>query len=265
MFLGDRLIRLCRIPLLIRHRLERAPGEVRVAEILGTMAVFGVLSGPATGSAAGQAPAGRICGRVTFAGTPPPPVIEDGGSQPVLYVDRSGALRYALVFLPDAQTSGTPVARTATMNQRRFTFEPQVLAVRAGATVRFTNDDPATHNVRARGASPENTFSIDTASGSVGSHTHRFAAGPRGRPIQLSCDIHPWMAAWIHVFDHDQFAVTGADGSFCIDNAPVGRYRVAVRQPSGPLARDLAVDVRAGETARLDVRFTPADVGMPAR
>jgi hypothetical protein len=40
---------------------------------------------------------------------------------------------------------------------------------------------------------------------------------------------------------------------------------VAVRQPSGPLARDLAIDVRAGAATRLDVRFTDADLGMPAR
>jgi hypothetical protein len=73
------------------------------------------------------------------------------------------------------------------------------------------------------------------------------------------------MAAWVYVFTHDRFAVTTADGSFRISNVPPGRYRIAIRQPSGRLSRDLAVDVRPGETTRLDVRFTPADVGMPVR
>ena len=73
------------------------------------------------------------------------------------------------------------------------------------------------------------------------------------------------MAAWVYVFDHDHFAVTAADGSFWIGNVPPGRDRLALRQPSGRLAKDLAVDVRAGEMAQVNVRFTPSDVGMPVR
>jgi plastocyanin len=237
------------------------------AAVVGIVAALGLVRVQPAPIAQGQAATGTIEGRVTFDGTPPPPTIgiQDGGSQQVLYVDRSGGLRYAVVFLPDARPGGSSVPATAVMNQRNHIFEPQVLAVRGGQTVRFTNDDPANHNVRAQDSSAANTFSIQTASGSVGPDTHRFMATPAGRPLELSCDIHPWMAAWVYVFDHDQFAVTTADGRFRIDNVPAGRYRIAVRQPSGRLARDVAVDVRADVTSRLDVRFTPADVGMPTR
>jgi len=213
-----------------------------------------------------QAARGVIEGRVTFDGTPPAPIpgMQDGGSQQVLYVDRSGGLRYAVVFLPDAKL-GNASAGPVTMNQRNFIFEPQVLAIRAGQTVRFTSDDSANHNVRTQDADGKNTFSINTASGSVGPDTHQFAPRPVGRPLELSCDIHPWMAAWVYVFDHDRFAVTHADGRFRIDNVPPGRHRLAVRQPSGRLARDLAVDVSADETTRLEIRFTAADIGMSSR
>jgi hypothetical protein len=73
------------------------------------------------------------------------------------------------------------------------------------------------------------------------------------------------MAAWVYAFEHDAFAVTAADGSFRIAGLVPGRYRVSVRQPAGRLARELAVDIRAGETTTLDVRFAASDVGMPAR
>jgi hypothetical protein len=209
---------------------------------------------------------GSIEGRITFDGTPPPPttVAHDGGAQPVLYVDRSGGLRFAVVYLPDGGAAG-PIPDAARLNQRNFIFQPQVLAIRAGQPVRFTSDDPANHNVRARGARPENTFSINTAPGSVGPVSRTFVATPPERPLQLACDIHPWMAAWLYVFDHDLFAVSAPDGRYRIDGVPPGRHRIAIRQPSGRLARDLSVDVRAGETARLDHRFTPADIGMPTR
>jgi plastocyanin len=214
-----------------------------------------------------QRAAGAIEGRVIFDGRPPPPtiVIQEEGSQEVLYVARSGGLRYAVVFLQDGRPSGRSPEKTATMNQRNFIFEPQVLAVRAGQLVRFTSDDPANHNVRSRDANPANAFNIATSSGSVGPDSHRFASMKAGRPVELSCDIHPWMAAWVYVFDHGQFAVTEADGSFRIDNVPAGHYRLAVRQPSGRLTKDLEVDVRGGGTTHMNVRFTPSDIGMPSR
>jgi plastocyanin len=211
-----------------------------------------------------QRNSGAIEGRVIFTGTPPSPLVltHDGDSQPVLYVDRSGGLRYVVVYLPDAPNSSTRPPSAATVNQRRFIFEPQVLAVRAGQTVRFTNDDPANHNVRARDPHPANTFSINTASGAVEPSVHQFAPTAHGHAVELSCDIHPWMAAWVYVFEHDQFAVTSGDGSFRIEDVPPGRHRIAVRQPSGRLARDLTVDIRSGETTHLDVRFTAGDPGL---
>ena len=218
-------------------------------------------------AATAQSGMGVIEGRVRFTGTPPPPTVltQDGSAQPVLYVSDTGGLRYAVVYLPDAPKDKSPPADVATVNQRNFIFAPQVVAVRAGQTVQFTNDDPANHNVRAGDANPANRFNLDTATGTAAANVHRFASMPAGMPVQLSCDIHPWMAAWIYVFDHDRFAVTAADGSFRIPNLPAGPHRLAVRQPSGRLARDLTVDVRPGETTRLDVRFSPADLGMPAR
>ena len=233
-----------------------------------TVIVLTLLYGAPVAPGGPQGDVGAIEGRITFAGTPPPPtiVIQDGGSQQVLYVDRSGGLRYAVVFLPDAAPiRGRSSLPAAIMNQRNFIFEPQVLAVHGGQLVRFTNDDPANHNVRAQDPNSANTFSINTGSGSVGPHAHRMAATPADRPLALSCDIHPWMEAWVYVFDHDQFAVTNADGSFRIPSVRPGRHRVVIRQPSGRLTRDLTVDVRPSETVHVDVRFTSEDVARRDR
>ena len=128
---------------------------------------------------------GRVEGRVTFQGAPPPlmTVGETGEAQPTLYIDAAGGLRYAVVYLPDARAAGPPATKPAIVNQRNFIFEPQVLAVRAGRMVRFTSDDVANHNVRAKGTTPVNTFFISTAPGSTGSATHAFGATPPDRPV----------------------------------------------------------------------------------
>ena len=35
--------------------------------------------------------------------------------------------------------------------------------------------------------------------------------------VDLHCDVHPWMQAWVATFNHDQFAVSDAAGRFRID------------------------------------------------
>ena len=56
-------------------------------------------------TATAQSKSGTIEGRITFAGTPPPATVltQDGDSQAVLYVDRSGGPRYAVAYPPDAR------------------------------------------------------------------------------------------------------------------------------------------------------------------
>ena len=44
--------------------------------------------------------------------------------------------------------------------------------------------------------------------------------------LQLTCDIHRWMTAYIGVVGHPYFAVSGSDGTFEIGNVPVGAYTI---------------------------------------
>jgi hypothetical protein len=41
-------------------------------------------------------------------------------------------------------------------------------------------------------------------------------------PVFIKCDIHNWMSAYVLVLDHPYAAITGKDGTFKIENAPVG-------------------------------------------
>jgi plastocyanin len=242
---------------------------MKIATTVGVAAAAALNCWTTIGPARAQdrAPAvGAIEGRITFEGATPPPtiVIEGGSTQHVLHVDKAGGLRYVVAYLPDSSREGVPPPGIeAVVNQRSFIFEPQVLVVLAGESVRFTNEDPANHNVRSQAAEAANTFSIYTGTGEVGSR--RFVVTPPDRPIVLSCDIHPWMAAWMYVFNHSHFAVTDAAGRFRIDHVSPGRHRLAIRHPGGRLARNVILQVIAGQTTREDVRFTSSDLDAPAR
>ena len=46
------------------------------------------------------------------------------------------------------------------------------------------------------------------------------------KPVVFQCSIHPWMHAYVWVFDHPYFAVTDENGEFEIKNVPAGGVRV---------------------------------------
>jgi plastocyanin len=108
----------------------------------------------------------------------------------------------------------------ARMTQRNETFVPHALAVRAGTTVDFPNDDQTYHNVFS--LSKPRRFDLG-----------RYAAGV-SRPVRFDqpgivrvfCDIHSHMSAFILVFNHRYFDATDANGRYGIGAVPPGVYTV---------------------------------------
>jgi plastocyanin len=208
---------------------------------------------------------GTIEGQILYDGDVPRPtiVMEGGRTQQVLYVGQNHGLRYAVIALRAASAIPTRAPDSATLNQSGFVFEPQVLAVREGQPVHFTNEDGANHNVRSEAEDVTNRFSIYTGAGQM--QTRRFRAHPVERPLVITCDIHPWMIAWIYSFAHPYFAVTDAAGHFQISGVPGGLHQLSVRQPAGGLQRDARVQVAAGQVAHVTIRFTSNDVTRSER
>ena len=126
------------------------------------------------------------------------------------------------------------------MDQRNETFVPHVLAIVAGTTVDFPNNDRTYHNV----------FSLSRAkSFDLG----RYAAGRSksvrfDRPgiVRVFCEIHSHMSAFILVFAHRYFAVTDDDGRFRIENVPPGSYTLVVWNESAPQAARRVVVPESG-------------------
>lgn len=109
---------------------------------------------------------------------------------------------------------------SAVMDQKELRFVPHVLVVQVGTMVEFLNSDPLSHNV----------FSI--------SHAKRFNLGlyQRGtlrrikfdQPgvVELLCNVHLEMSAFIIVVKNPYFARTGPDGIYRIADVPAGQHRL---------------------------------------
>ena len=197
---------------------------------------------------------GAVEGGVTFRGEVPKANVPDdaGVRRPLLKVDReSRGLEQVVVWLEVASSGRLVSAASAEVDQRNHEFVPRVLAVQAGQAVRFTNSDLANHNVRTASVLRTNEFNVYTGPDSA--YTHRFVTNREMRPVRVGCDIHPWMGAWIYVFEHGYFAVTDAKGRFRIEAIPPGRYKLSLRQPDIGYRAEREVVVTRNVTARIDV------------
>jgi plastocyanin len=128
----------------------------------------------------------------------------------------------------------------AKLDQRNEAFVPHVLAIVAGTTVDFPNNDQTYHNVFS--LSPTKSFDLG-----------RYAVGRSksikfDRPgiVRVFCDIHSHMSAFILVFAHRHFAVTDDEGRYRIDNVPPGTYSVMAWNESAPSESRRVVVTEAG-------------------
>lgn len=177
-------------------------------------------------------------------------------------VDRkAGHLAGAVVCLERLSGVERREPQDWTIDQQEYRFIPETLAIRAGDRVHFTNSDSVLHNVTTgqTARSPESRQHVDTFSLRQREEVQRIYhdAGGTQRPVALSCRFHGAMQGWILVFDHPFFQVTASDGKFQLTGVPAGSQTLVMVHPAGRLRWEQVVEVRAGETARIEIRVSP--------
>jgi plastocyanin len=214
-----------------------------------TFAAFGVVIALAVTTSGGRAASSRdfvngtIRGRVELRQPPAdlgrrPNVGDLAMPRPHDATDRRRSVVY-LDVAPRAAFDSRDEPR-ARLDQRNETFVPHVLAIVAGTTVDFPNNDKTYHNV----FSLSSTKTFDLGRYAVGhSKSVRF---DRPGIVRVFCDIHSHMSAFILVFSHRYFAVTDEEGRFRLDNVPPGSYTVVAWNESAPSESRRVVVADAG-------------------
>jgi plastocyanin len=150
-----------------------------------------------------------------------------------------------VVFLRDASGAAPPMR--VTVRQSDEVFVPHVVAVTAGSTVEFPNDDLVFHNVFS--LSKAATFDL----GRYPKGASKTATFPRSGIVKVYCHLHAHMSALVRVFDHPFFAVVGREGRFAIDGVEPGVHEIAAwHERAGEEV--MRVTVEAGATH--DVTFS---------
>ena len=164
----------------------------------------------------------------------------------------------AVVYLKrlDSPTPRPRAGKVRVVAQKDKRFEPHVLAVTVGTVVDFRNDDPLFHNVFS--LSRPNDFDLGLYKGGTARQQTFDTAGA----VQVLCNIHSSMLAWIYVVDTPWFAQADAAGHFSVKGVPAGEYLVQVWHESASRIAETKVKV-SGPLDALNLQVD-GDKGTPA-
>ncbi len=188
---------------------------------------------------------GTLKGRFTFAGTPgaPKPLVADKDTEVCskagmklldrsLLVDPSTkGLANVVVFARKTGRVKDPVPTVPVVfDQKQCEFLSPVFAARVGQPIDVKNSDPIGHNTNIAGSDFNQLIP-------AGGGTTYAPKAETGMPTMVTCNVHPWMKAYM-VFRKDGYvAVSSADGTFTIPDLPAGEpleFQVWHERSTGP-------------------------------
>jgi plastocyanin len=260
-------------------RLSAAWPQLRPLALVVAVAVMTSCSKSESGPAQPKGPvtpvdpstAGSIEVQVSYSGAPPTPNVLNMSSVPACaalhpnpvvepsLVVTDGRLANAVVYIKSGLAErGFPAPTEAVViDQKGCLYDPHIAAVMVGQPLQFRNSDTEAHNVHGRPrivdawnflmSRPNSTRDVSFDNPEVG--------------IPVSCDIHPWMRAYVSVFDNPYFAVTPRDGTVTLRSVPPGDYVVAAwHETLGTLVRPVSLPASGTATVQFDFR-APQDGG----
>ncbi|MFI5202104.1 MAG: carboxypeptidase regulatory-like domain-containing protein [Candidatus Kapaibacterium sp.] len=197
---------------------------------------LGALAIPKNQSATAKVPAGgSINGTVRFTGPIPKQARADAAafgmcgkthSYDRLEIGKDHGVEYTLVYVanPPAGRANFPAV---TISQKDCGYSPHMAIATRGSSVTFLNDDAGLHNVHGYYTSgSERSTLFNFAQPTQGERTAQQLR--KAGMVNVQCDVHSWMNAWIWVTDNPYVAVTKADGSYSIEGLPPGTYNLVM-------------------------------------
>ena len=184
--------------------------------------------------------AATVTGTVTFDGKAPAlkPLAMD--AEPVCHKMHAGKpVANEMLVLGSGNTMGNimvwiskglPAGKTypapktpVTLDQKGCQYVPHVAGIMVGQTYRILNSDGILHDIHTL---PKINPAFNR--GQPATVKEMTTSFPKPAVmLQVKCDVHPWMNAYIGVFTHPFFSVTGPDGKFTISNLEAGTYEIS--------------------------------------
>jgi hypothetical protein len=194
---------------------------------------------PATATSTNASSAGgTITGKVKFTGTAPRMATIDMSEEAAckakyptppkeeaVTTGAGNALANVFVYVSAGVPAGAKYPAPTTpvkLDQNGCRYHPHVFGVMVDQPIEIDNSDPLLHNIKAV-AKKNRPFNISQPN--AGMKTTRTFSTPEVM-VNLQCNVHGWMHAYVGVRPDPFFAVSGEDGSFTIKDLPPGTYTI---------------------------------------
>jgi hypothetical protein len=195
-------------------------------------------------------------------------VVGDGGALQNVFVYLYPARGKKLDIHPDIK----PAAEAKVLDNNGCRFQPHAMTLWTQEKFEIRNSDPIGHNTNAQALVVNPRFNEQV---SADNPTVKTFSKSEPIPTAIACNIHPWMSAVVLIRDNPYMAVSGEDGTFTIENIPVGKHQFVFWHENKGNLRDLpvgkakadrrgqvALEVTANKTLDLgDITVTPALLG----
>jgi plastocyanin len=174
-------------------------------------------------------------------------------SLPGMHAPRRGLAGDAVVYVSEvparAESALAAAQRPAPqLAQKDQSFVPRVIAIAVGTTIDFPNQDPIYHNVFS--LSPARRFDL----GKYPRGASRPVTFPKPGLVNVYCDIHSNMEAFVLVLPHHAFAQPTAAGEFALPDLPAGTYVLNAWHPDLG-TRSATVEVPETGTVVVDLGY----------
>lgn len=224
--------------------------------------------------AAKKAGTGSVEGTILFDGPVPVPALlvkkgdgsvkdaavcaaEDIPDQSLVVNKESKGIANVFIYLqkpPAGYKAEKPAEPNVVFDQKGCHFIPHGLLVEVGQTVLVKSGDPIGHNTHTFPLRNDGFNQLIKPEDRDGAPL--VYKKPEKLPLQVKCDLHPWMVAYHLVLDHPFMAVTDKDGKFSIHGLPPGSHKFVVwQEKKGYLNRELILDVKADKSTPVKVSY----------
>ena len=218
---------------------------------------------PASYKAGSVSNGGTISGMVTFDGTAPEmkklEITKDAQvcgktdkHDESIILGEGNGLKNTIVYLMDISSGADfPSDAKYEMDQKGCQFDPHVRLLPVGKRLTMINPDRINHNVHI-------FSSVNAAFNKSQPGTRRKmnikAVKKAEGPVNVKCDVHGWMQAWIAYIPHPYFAITDENGKYTLENVPPGTYKLGYWQEACGSNKDepASVTVEAGGAVTQD-------------
>jgi plastocyanin len=178
-----------------------------------------------------------------------------------------GAVIYArtpkLAVRDDAEAATADIV----LDNVKCRFEPHVVFVQAGQTLKVKNSDPFGHNTKID--STANLAANFTLPG--GAVVEQTFPKEEPQPVKVGCSIHPWMGAWVVVRGNPYGAVSDENGEFVIADLPAGQeIEFQLWQEKAQALKSVESDqIKVDSKGRFKLKLEPdqemvLEIGVPA-